>query len=70
MLQDFTINIVYNIKGAFSNLIAYINIIIIYLKDFSSSLRDNNLLKLGKQLITSTKNVCNPPFPRSINSNR
>jgi len=70
MLQDFTINIVYNIKGAFSNLIAYINIIIIYLKDFSSSLRDNNLLKLGKQLITSTKNVYNPPFPRSMNSNR
>jgi len=41
-LQDFAIDIVYSINKAFDDLIVYISIVVMYLKDFSSSLRENS----------------------------
>jgi hypothetical protein len=58
-------DIVYSINGAYRDLIAYINTIIIYLKDFSGGLRENGQSELNKQLIISTRNVRDLPFPEA-----
>jgi len=47
-LQDFVTNIAYGIDRAFGDSIICISIVVIYLKDFSSGLRENGQPEFGK----------------------